>query len=270
MRMLPASILFLLALPFMSIAQESASPPGVASAQPELGKWWKNSEIVKKLQLSEKQVNQIEESFLNHRKWLVPLVGELKSRENQLNTLMQAERLDDEAILAQADLVASTRARLEKENASMMLSIRKALTGKQWKRLGEIQDLQIASSTLILTGDTFPNISGASDATTGYTSSGEKLYTVEDGIRAPAILYQPMPPYTEEARENRVEGILLLQLIIRKDGSVDSPKVLRGLGYGLDESAIRTITEEWRFQPGTLNGKPVNVMANVEVSFRLF
>jgi TonB family protein len=241
-----------------------------ALPQEELGKWWKNSGIVKELKLSETQVKQIEESYLNHRMELVSLIGELKSRENQLNTLMQAERLEDEEILAQAELVAAARARLEKENASLMLSIRKALTVQQWKRLDEIQDLGNTSSALILTGDTFPTTSGASDATTGSTSSGEKIYSVEDGIRAPAILYHPMPPYTEEARENRVEGILLLQVIIRKDGSVDSIKVLRGLGYGLDESAIRTIMEKWRFQPGTLNEQPVDVKANLEVSFRLF
>jgi uncharacterized protein len=42
------------------------------------------------------------------------------------------------------------------------------------------------------------------------------------------------------------------------------------LGYGLDESAINTIATKWRFAPGTLNGEPVDVQANIQVSFRLF
>ena len=86
----------------------------------------------------------------------------------------------------------------------------------------------------------------------------------------PQALRQPLPPYTEEARKMRVEGIVLLQAIIRKDGSVDSFKVIRGLGYGLDESAIRTIASKWRFQPGTYKGKPVDVLTNIEVEFRIY
>ena len=74
----------------------------------------------------------------------------------------------------------------------------------------------------------------------------------------------------EEARKARVEGIVLIQAVIRKDGSVDSFRVLRGLGYGLDESAINTIATKWRFRPGAMHGVPVDVQANIEVTFRLY
>jgi len=67
-----------------------------------------------------------------------------------------------------------------------------------------------------------------------------------------------------------VEGIVLLQCIVRKDSSITDVKILRGLGYGLDESAVNTVAKQWRFQPGTLNGAPVDVRANVEISFRLY
>ena len=84
------------------------------------------------------------------------------------------------------------------------------------------------------------------------------------------VLAQPLPQYTEQARKARVEGIVVLQAVVRKDGTVDSFRVLRGLGYGLDESAINTIATKWRFRPGTLNGQPVDVQANIEVSFKLY
>jgi TonB family protein len=61
-----------------------------------------------------------------------------------------------------------------------------------------------------------------------------------------------------------------LQVVIGKDGIVRDVKIVRGLGYGLDESAIDTITKQWRFKPGTLNGQPVAVQANVEITFRLY
>ncbi len=100
--------------------------------------------------------------------------------------------------------------------------------------------------------------------------NGSGVYVVGPGIEAPVVLLLPLPAYTAEARAARVEGTVLIQVIIRKNGTVDSFRVLRGLGYGLDESAINTIATKWRFRPGTLNGEPVDVQANIEVSFRLF
>jgi protein TonB len=104
----------------------------------------------------------------------------------------------------------------------------------------------------------------------GGIGSGVGPYVVGGGVKAPIAIYQPLPAYTEEARKARAEGIVLIQAIIRRDGTVDSFKVLRGLGYGLDESAINTIATKWKFKPGTLNGTPVDVQANIEVSFRLY
>ena len=104
----------------------------------------------------------------------------------------------------------------------------------------------------------------------GGIGSGVGPYVVGNGVKAPVAIFQPLPAYTEEARKARAEGIVLIQAIIRRDGTVDSFKVIRGLGYGLDESAINTIATKWRFRPGTLNGQPVDVQANIEVSFRLY
>jgi TonB family protein len=95
-------------------------------------------------------------------------------------------------------------------------------------------------------------------------------YVVGNGVQPPVPLVQPLPPYTVEARKARIEGIVVLQAIIRKDGTVDSFKLIRGLGYGLDESAINTIASKWHFKPGTLGDTPVDVVANIEVRFRMF
>jgi TonB family protein len=104
----------------------------------------------------------------------------------------------------------------------------------------------------------------------GGIGSGVGPYVVGNGVKPPEILAKPLPNYTEEARKARAEGVVMIEAIIRKDGSVDSFKVLRGLGYGLDESAINTIATKWRFKAGTLNGVPVDVRANIEVTFRLY
>ncbi len=104
----------------------------------------------------------------------------------------------------------------------------------------------------------------------GGIGSGVGPYVVGNGVKPPEILLKPLPAYTEEARKARAEGIVMIQAIVRKDGTVDSFRVVRSLGYGLDESAINTIATKWRFKPGTKNGQAVDVLANIEVSFRLY
>jgi len=88
-------------------------------------------------------------------------------------------------------------------------------------------------------------------------------------VTMPQLLHQTTPSYTEEAIEAKVQGIIILQAVIRKDGTVGNFKILRGLGYGLDERAIEEVSNNWRFRPGTREGKPVDVLATIEVQFNL-
>ena len=71
----------------------------------------------------------------------------------------------------------------------------------------------------------------------------------------PQILRQTTPSYTDDAIKAKVQGVVIFQAVIRKNGRVDSFKVLRGLGYGLEEKAIQEIAAQWRFRPGTLQGE---------------
>jgi TonB family protein len=103
----------------------------------------------------------------------------------------------------------------------------------------------------------------------GSLPSGGQIYKVGGDVSAPVPKIQPRPPYTLKALNKGIEGTVLLQIIVRKDGTSDSYKIVRGLGYGLDESAVNTIFHLWRFQPGTLNGNPVDVQIELPVSFTL-
>jgi TonB family protein len=86
----------------------------------------------------------------------------------------------------------------------------------------------------------------------------------------PEVIEGPKPPYTEEARKLRIEGIVAVQAVIRRDGTIDSFKITRGLGHGLDESVILTISTKWKFRPGMSKGQPVDVVVNIEVTFRIY
>ena len=103
----------------------------------------------------------------------------------------------------------------------------------------------------------------------GGIGDGTGPFVAGNGVIPPVLISQPKPDYTEEARKQRIEGTILLEAIVRRDGSVDSVKVKKSLGYGLDESAVKTITEKWKFRPGTLKGEKVSVFIEIEIKFKL-
>jgi protein TonB len=100
--------------------------------------------------------------------------------------------------------------------------------------------------------------------------AGDGSYVIGGGVIPPVVLFNPVPHYTESARASRTQGIVLLQCVIRKDGTVNSFEILRGLGKGLDQSAINTIATKWRFKPGSFQGEPVDVQILIETSFRWY
>jgi len=89
---------------------------------------------------------------------------------------------------------------------------------------------------------------------------------ISGDVLAPKRIYSPDPHYPEEARHARVQGVVILQTIIDKLGNVTDVKVLKGLPSGLTEAAVDAVTK-WRFEPATLEGKPVAVYYLVTVSF---
>lgn len=94
-------------------------------------------------------------------------------------------------------------------------------------------------------------------------------YLVGGGVSAPHVIYDPEPEYSEEARKAKYQGVVVLQVIVGADGRPWDVRVARSLGLGLDEKALEAV-RQWRFDPGTMNGRPVAVVVNVEVNFRLY
>jgi Spy/CpxP family protein refolding chaperone len=110
-------------------------PPPHHHPGPGLGAWWKNSDVVKELGLSDAQVKQIEQTFLDHRLKLIDLRAELERQEVRFQPLIDAEQPDEAKISAQLDAVLAARGRLEKAHAMMQLAIRRVLSVEQWKKL---------------------------------------------------------------------------------------------------------------------------------------
>jgi Spy/CpxP family protein refolding chaperone len=100
-----------------------------------VGAWWKNSEIVRQLNLTDEQVKKVSKTFLDHKLQLIDLQADLDKQELRLQPLMDVDQPDASKVGAQIDLITAARGRLEKENAMMMLDIRRWLSVEQWKKL---------------------------------------------------------------------------------------------------------------------------------------
>jgi TonB family protein len=94
------------------------------------------------------------------------------------------------------------------------------------------------------------------------------VYKVGGGVKPPKLIYGPNPEYSEEARRAKVQGVVVLWLIVDSQGTTQDVRVSRSLGKGLDEQAVKAV-RSWRFEPATLNGQPVPVQINAEVSFKI-
>lgn len=125
---------------------------------------------------------------------------------------------------------------------------------------------------------------GASRAETPTPSGGSVKTTDFDAREAPRaaapapppvridepveILTKPTPAYTDEARAQKIEGDVVLEVEFTAAGEVHVLRVVRGLGHGLDESARRAALG-MRFKPAKSGGRPVDFRTTVHIVFRL-
>jgi periplasmic protein TonB len=108
--------------------------------------------------------------------------------------------------------------------------------------------------------------SGIGDGSGGGMGGG--VYRPGSGIEPPSLLREVKPDYTEEARRRGVAGEVVMEIVVRRDGSVGEVRVLQGLGYGLDQRAVEAV-RQWRFSPARRQGTPVDVMVEVAMEFKL-
>jgi periplasmic protein TonB len=96
------------------------------------------------------------------------------------------------------------------------------------------------------------------------------IYTPGNGVSLPQVVKKVNPDYTEEARRNRIEGTVGLDVVVLADGTIGDVKVARSLDsiYGLDANAVKAM-QRWQFKPGMKEGKPVPVRVAIEMNYSL-
>jgi TonB family protein len=130
---------------------------------------------------------------------------------------------------------------------------------------GAAAQAQPASGEATPPAKTAPNVFTGSEG--GSVSGG--VYRVGNGVSAPIPIYKPEPPYTKEARAAKLQGTVVLWIIVGVDGTVTDVKVIKPFDKGLDNNAVQTV-KTWKFKPAVKAGKPVPCRVMVEVSFKLF
>ena len=108
--------------------------------------------------------------------------------------------------------------------------------------------------------------SGLGEGSGGGTGGGP--FRPGSGVSPPSLLREVKPDYTEEARRRGVEGDVVMEIVVRRDGSVGEVRLLQGLGHGLDARAVQAV-RDWRFSPGKRRGVPVDVLVEVAMEFKI-
>jgi protein TonB len=99
---------------------------------------------------------------------------------------------------------------------------------------------------------------------------GDGAYTEGGGASIPRLLFSPRPDYTADAMRAKIQGDVVLEVVVQADGRVGDVRIVKSLDaqFGLDQEAVRT-SKRWRFQPAMLDGDPVPMVVQIILSFYL-
>ena len=109
---------------------------------------------------------------------------------------------------------------------------------------------------------------GSSQAQPTSPVAPQRAVSAEPKVIPAEILFKPTPIYTDEARKLHVEGEVLLEVVFQASGAIRVERVVRGLGHGLDESAIHSAVQI-RFKPAVRDGQPSDSTGILHIMFHL-
>jgi TonB family protein len=118
------------------------------------------------------------------------------------------------------------------------------------------------------TGVVRPSGFGDADTTALAAKPKPAAAAVQPKTTPAEILSKPVPVYTDEARKQRIEGEVLLEVVFEASGKIRVLRVVRGLGHGLDENAVKA-AEQVKFKPALRDGVPADSTAYLHIIFQL-
>ena len=110
--------------------------------------------------------------------------------------------------------------------------------------------------------------SGFGDAVASSGEAAPRRVEKKPDLQPVEIVFKPRPQYTPEARQLRLEGEVLLEVVFTASGSLHINRVVKGLGHGLDDSALAA-AQHIQFHPARRDGQPYDCAALVHMVFEL-
>ena len=91
-----------------------------------------------------------------------------------------------------------------------------------------------------------------------------------EDVTAPQLEKEVKPVYTESAKKERIQGTVIMDVVVLADGSVGEVNITQSLDaqHGLDDEAVKAV-KQWRFVPGKKDGAAVSVLVEIEMTFTL-
>lgn len=99
-------------------------------------------------------------------------------------------------------------------------------------------------------------------------AGSDPVYEPGGDVKPPKLLHYVEPSFSPNSKEAFVEGTVRISTVVSSEGVTKDFRVISGLNAEEDRNAIEAL-KQWKFQPGTRNGQPVNVRVTVEVEFHL-
>ena len=266
-------------LPLLQQAQQRGGGRGAALG----GAWWTNTALVTRLGLTDDQKLKIERAFENHREKIASSTQLLDKEEAQLARLLEAEPLDRNAVLTQTDHVIQARGELERANSAMTLEMRESLTRAQWMQLPQTSvGLNFTRSPVRVPippgaaggpGQRGGPRGGAAQDTSPppppppppAPGASANRIRVGEKVAQNNLIQKVNPVYPPLAKQARIQGVVVLEAGITKEGKVDNLKVVTGNPL-LIQAAIDSV-KQWVYQPVRLNGAAVDFVTTITVNF---
>lgn len=229
-------------------------PPDDPHASPFVGDWYANADRTMWALGGSPARGTLRTKVL----WVRPVGAELK---------IHARRLDGDAGPVEASIPSGYR--WTYQASGLIFS-----TPGCWQITGTAGDktLQFVLDIADPGGATGIDAAPARSADTSLRSrqNGSQVYQPGNGVKPPRLAKDVKPQYTPEAKEARIQGSVWLEAVVLDTGEVGDVSVVKSLDtvYGLDDQAVKAM-KQWRFEPGTKDGKPVAVRIDVEMTFTL-
>lgn len=128
--------------------------------------------------------------------------------------------------------------------------------------------IMFTALTVLLVMSVVPRSAAQASAGEDRSQVIAQAFAVTDEITPPRLSEVATPFYTDEAKKKKIEGSVTVAIVVDKNGDVVDAKVVKGLGYGLDQNAIDAV-KVWKYKPAEKDGVPVAVKMDVDVDFYL-